>query len=476
MSFSQLLSIIRARIRVAAAVLFAIAGLTVVVSLLLPKQYTASASVVIDNKPDPVSAMAYGGLVSPAFMATQIDIIQSDRVSQRVARNLKLAENPQVREQWMDSTGGEGTIETWLSELFQRNMDVKPSRESNVLTITYKAADPKFAAALANAFVQAYLETTLELRTDPASRFNSFFDTRVRDARAVLEAAQQKLSAFQQEKGLIATDERLDVEMARLNELSTQLVTIEAVATESASRQAQSGGDNAYKLPEVLNNSLIAGLKVDLARQEAQLQQLSARYGDNHPQVVELKASMAETRNRLEIETRRVTGGVGLSNSINKQREKQLRSELASQRAKILQLKSVRDEGAVLQRDVDNARQAYDLLQGRFNQTNLERQTTQSNINVLTEASLPTKPSSPRMVLNTILGLFFGLLLGIGTVLLLEFKDRRIRGQEDVAATLELTLIGVLPRPGSKRGLKREGLALMQQRILGQLPAPSKGA
>ena len=476
MSFSQLIGIIRARWKIALAVLVAVAGLTIVVSMLLPKQYSASASVIVDNKPDPVSAIAYGGMVSPAFIATQIDIVQSDRVAQRVARNLKLADNPQVREQWMEATGGEGSIETWLSETFQRNMDVKPSRESNVLTISYKAADPRFAAALANAFVQAYLETSLELRTDPASRFNTFFDTRVRDARAVFEAAQQKLSAFQQEKGLIATEERLDVEMARLNELSTQLVMLEAVSAESASRQAQSGGDNAYKLPDVLNNNLIASLKGEQARQEAQLQQLTSRLGENHPQVVELKAAMAETRNRLEIETRRVTGGVGVSAAINKQRERQIRADLAAQRAKVLQLKSVRDEGAVLQRDVENARQAYDLLQGRYNQTNLERQTTQSNVNVLTEASLPTKPSSPRVVLNAILGVFFGLLLGVGLVLLLEFRDRRIRGVEDVAATLELPLLGVLPKPGSKRTQSRQGLSLMHQRIVGHLPAPAKGA
>lgn len=476
MSFSQLIGIIRARLWVAAAVLFVVAGLTIVVSLLLPKQYSASASVIVDNKPDPVSAMAYGGMVSPAFIATQIDIVQSERVAQRVARNLKLAENPQVREQWMEATGGEGSIEVWLSELFQRNMDVKPSRESNVMTISYKAADPRFATALANAFVQAYLETALELRTDPASRFNTFFDTRVRDARTVFETAQQKLSAFQQLKGLIATDERLDVEMARLNELSSQLVMLEAVSAESASRQAQAGGDNAYKLPDVLNNNLVTSLKSEQARQESQLQQLTSRYGENHPQVIELKAAMAETRNRLEVETRRVTGGVGVSNTINKQRERQVRSELAAQRSKVLQLKTVRDEGAVLQRDVENARQAYDLLQARYNQTNLERQTTQSNINILTEATPPTKPSSPRVVLNSILGIFFGLLLGVGVVLLLEFRDRRIRGVDDVAATLDLPLLGVLPKPGSKRGRGPNGLSLMHQRIVGQLPAPAKGA
>lgn len=477
MSLGQLIGIIRARWWVSLLVLLVVAGLTIGVSFLLPKQYTASASVVIDPKPDPVAGMVYGGMVSPAIMATQMDIVQSERVAQRVARNLKLAENPQVRAQWVDETKGEGSIESWLSESFQRNMTVTPSRESNVMTIAYRAPDPRFAAALANAFVQAYIDTVLDLRTDPAKRFNTFFDTRLQEARDAMTAAQQRLSAFQREKGLIATEERLDIETARLNELSSQLVAIEAVTAESASRQYQSAGEGAYKMPEVLNNGLIASLKAEQSRQEARLQELTSRLGDNHPQVIELRASIAEGRKRLELETRRVTGGVGVSNSINAQRERQVRAELAAQRAKVLQLKSVRDESAVLIRDIENAQRAYDGVQARLNQSNLESQTTQSNINLLTEASVPTKPSSPRIVLNGVLGTFFGLLLGIGLVLMLELLDRRVRGVEDVAEALELPLIGVLPKPGGK-GSKHSGMpSLMHQRIVGQLAGPAgKGA
>ncbi|MEO5732619.1 MAG: Wzz/FepE/Etk N-terminal domain-containing protein, partial [Rubrivivax sp.] len=126
MTFGQFLSILRARWWVALTVFLVVVLGTLVVSLLLPKQYKAIASVVVDFKPDPVSAVLYGGAPSPGFMATQVDIIQSDRVAQRVVRNLRLAESPQIRQQWQDEGKGEGTIETWLASLFQRNMDVVP--------------------------------------------------------------------------------------------------------------------------------------------------------------------------------------------------------------------------------------------------------------------------------------------------------------------------------------------------------------
>ncbi|MEY3251086.1 MAG: hypothetical protein RL227_59, partial [Pseudomonadota bacterium] len=86
MTFGQFLSILRARWWLALAILLVTVLLTAVVSLSLTKQYKATASVVVDFKPDPVSAVLYGGGGSPAQMATQVDIIKSDRVAERVVR------------------------------------------------------------------------------------------------------------------------------------------------------------------------------------------------------------------------------------------------------------------------------------------------------------------------------------------------------------------------------------------------------
>ena len=328
MNLGQAIAILKARWWVAVLVLLLTVAITLAVALNLPKYYTATSAMVVDSKPDPVSAMMYGGMASQLFMATQVDVIQSDRVAARVVRNLKLAENSQVRAQWLEATKGQGSIEAWLAETFQKNMSVKPSPQSSVLNLSYKSVDPRFASALANAFVQAYLETSLELRVDPAKQYSNFFDTRAKDARETLERAQAKLSAFQKTNGIIANDERLDVENARLSELSSQLVQLQALSSESGSRQAQANSGAGDKLQEVLNNPVVAGLKADLSRYEAKLQELSARLGDNHPQVVEAKANIAELRNKVDAETRRVTGGVGVTNTINRQRTGEVRGSL----------------------------------------------------------------------------------------------------------------------------------------------------
>ncbi|MFN3861665.1 MAG: chain length determinant protein EpsF [Roseateles sp.] len=470
MTFRQFLSILLARKWLFAAVLLGVLVPAVLLSFLLPKRYTAVASVVVDVKPDPLSAIAYQSLMTPGVIATQIDILQSDRVARRVVRMLKLTEVPEIREQWRDEQKGQGDIESWLVERLQKDLDVKPGRESSVINVMYQAPDPRFAAALANAFVQAYLETAVELRVDPAKQYSSFFDQRAKEAREALEKAQAKLSAFQNEHGLVMTDERLDIENQRLNELSSQLVLLQSLSAEASSRLNQANAGSGDKLQEVSSHPVVAALRADLSRAEARLQEISARLGDKNPQVVELQANIAELRQRLDAEVKRLTAGVTVTSNISRQREAQLRAELEAQRAKVLKLKQVRDEGAVIARDIENAQRNYDNIVQRQSVTSIESQATSSNASLLTSASPPIEASFPKIPLNIALGIFVGSLLGIGVVMAAELRDRRVREAEDVRELLGLPLIGVLPGPKSKRSTALEGA--LRQRLLGNSSSP----
>lgn len=476
MGFGQFLSILRARWAVLATVLALTVGTTVIVSLLLPKQYSATAAVVVDAKPDPIAGIAYP-VTTLAYMSTQVDIIKSDRVAQKVISNLKLADDPLVRKQWLKATEGQGAIESWLVGALQKPLDVTPSRESNVIGVTYTADNPEFAASLANAFVQAYLDTAVELRVDPAKRYSTLFTTRSKELRENLERAQAKLNDFQRERGVIVSDERLDGENARLNELSTQLVMLQALSAESTSRSAQAGGTAADKLQEVLNNPVIASLKNDLSRAEARLQELNTRLGDNHPMVVEARAGVRDTRARLDSETRRVTGGVSVNNTINRQREAEVRAALEAQRARVLKLKEVRDEGMVLLRDVESAQRAFDEVTTRLNLSSLESQASQTNVYPLSQAVPPSKATSPKVLLNAAVAIFIGGLLALGAVLLLESMDRRVRVLADVSETIGLPVLGVLPKSGQTRMVQgRTRMPVLANRSLPRLPSQERTA
>jgi polysaccharide biosynthesis transport protein len=475
MSFSQFISILRARWRSALAVFLAMVILAVVGSLLLPKKYSATAAIVVDVRtPDPVAGIAAMNLAIPNYMATQVDIIGSNRVARRVVKNLKLTDNPQLKAQWEEATEGRGDFETWMADRLQLNLLVKPSRESNVINVGYRSPDAKFSAVLANAFVKAYVDINRDLRTDPAKANNSFFDERARQMRTELEAAQERMSAYQREKGLTANDERLDVETARLNELSTQLVALQAVSAESRGREGQARG-GAGQMSEVLNNPVVGGLKSDLSRQEAKLQELNSRLGSAHPQVMELKASIADTQRKLDAEIKRVSSSLGINATVNRSREGEVKAALEAQRARVLKLKSERNELSVQQRDVDNAQRAYDAVLSRATQTALESQSQLTNVSVLSPAEEPLKPSSPLILVNTVLAIFLGALMGMGLALMRELMDRRVRSAADVVRGLDLPVIGVMPPP-NRRALFGNHRRALPQRLLGRLPGATPSA
>jgi chain length determinant protein EpsF len=479
MTLGQFLTIIRARWGVALLILALTVGLAVGVSLLLPKKYTAVATVVVDqSRPDPVSGNAFNGNPTPAFMATQVDVLKSDRVAQNVIRKLGLANDPAVRQAWQEESGGEGNFDAWLVDRIQLSLDVKPSRDSNVISVSFKDPDPVRAASVANLFVQAYLDVNLELRVDPAKQYSSFFDSRARELRANLEKAQARLSAYQREKGVvIASDGQMDVETARLNELSSQLVALQAVAAESGSRQMQAQAGAADRLQEVVNNPTLSALRAEITRAEAKLQELGSRLGENHPQVIETKASISSLRGRLDAETRRVTGTFGVSNSINRQREAEIRTALEVQRARVLRMRTAREEGAVLVRDVDAAQRSYEAVMARLNQTTLESQTTQSNSYPLAQAVAPFAPSSPNVLRNVVVSIVIGSVLAIAAVILLEYVDRRVRTDDEVSEVLGLPLLGVLPKPGGKGRFIGPRVPLVTSSgFLRRLPAPGREA
>jgi len=204
MTLQHFLLILRARWKVALLTFLLTVVTATVVSLLLPKQYTATTAVVVDVKsPDQVTGLMLQGMMAPGYMATQVDIINSDRVAQAVVKVLGMDKSPAIQQQWQEETKGNGQLVDWLATLLQKKLDVKPSRESNLININYTGNDPNFAAAVANAFAQTYIDVNLDLRVAPARQFAAFFEEQTKAARNKLEAAQQALSDYQQKTALL---------------------------------------------------------------------------------------------------------------------------------------------------------------------------------------------------------------------------------------------------------------------------------
>lgn len=460
MTLQQFLLILRARYKVALFTLLVTVAVTLAVSLILPKQYTANSAVVVDVKsPDPVSGMMLAGMIAPGYMATQIDIINSDRVSQRVVKLLRMDESAAIKQQWQNETQGKGQLINWLAELLQKKLDVKPARESNVINISYSGTDPDFTAAVANAFAQAYLDVNLDLKLAPARQYATFFEEQTKQMRDKLEKAQKALSTYQQNNGIVSADDRLDYETAKLNETSSQLTGIQGQTTDSQSKR---GNTKADTVAEVMQSPVIQSLKADIARLDAKLQESNVNLGKNHPQTQRTEAELSTLKAQLETETRKITSSIDTTYQVSKQREQQLQGALATQKSRVLVLNKQRDEINVLRHDIDTAQRSYEALSQRASQTNVESQNNQTNIAVLNAASPPVEPSRPRILLNVLVAIFLGVLLGMGLALMLELANRRVRSGDDLAQALDLPVLGSIASAGGmlKRASSSKRIAM----------------
>ncbi|NHZ61745.1 chain length determinant protein EpsF [Massilia genomosp. 1] len=452
MNLSQFLLILYARKYIILATLLVTVTLTLMVSLSMPKTYQSTASVLLNYKGvDPLTGIAMPSQLLPGYMATQIDIISSKNVAGRVVDQLKMAENPTVVEQFKKATGGRGTVRDWLADLLLHKLDVVPSRESSVVEINFKGADPQFVASVANAFAEEYQKLSIELKVEPMKKAAAYFNEQTKMLRGNVEAAQSRLSKYQQDNGIVSVDNRLDVESNRLNDLSAQLVAAQGQAMEANSRQGMAQGARGADSPDVASNPLVQNLKVQLAGAESRLAEAGQRLGVNHPQYLSIKAEVDKINANLSSQQRSASSSVGNNAAILQQREGAVRAALAAQKAKVLELNRSRDELGVLVKDVESAQRAFDATSQRFSQTRIEGASEQSDIAVLNPATAPLGASGPRVMLNTMLSAFLGVMLGLGFALLTEMIDRRVRSETDMAEVLQMPVLGVIDWAASKR-------------------------
>jgi uncharacterized protein involved in exopolysaccharide biosynthesis len=192
----------------------------------------------------------------------------------------------------------------------------------------------------------------------------------------------------------------------------------------------------------VLQSPVVQALKADLAQAEAKQPDIAARLGKNHPDYQAALAEIANLRQRIARESANIAASLGNTTQVNVRRESDVRQALEAQKNKVLELKHAHDQAAVLQSDVTSAQRDLDAVSARFAQSSLESQTSQTNVVQLTTATPPLMASSPKLLLNLLIGFFLGGVFGVGAALFLEALHPRVRLDEDLLNLLGVPILG----------------------------------
>ncbi|HEX5767707.1 MAG TPA: chain length determinant protein EpsF [Burkholderiales bacterium] len=470
----QILPALQARWRSALIVWVGIVVAVAALTLAMPARYEATAALVIEmNAADPMrkgEVFRPSGSVS-SYLATQVDVIKSEAVALAALRRLELHKDPSLQERWREETQGRGDFESWLATGLLNGLAVTPSRESNLVTVSFTSQDPQFAAAIVNAFVQSYMDTTLQMRAGPARQFSTFFQERATSLRQRLDEAKARLTAYEQKHGLIVSDapNEHDVDNARLTELTSQLVKLQDEATDAANRRRQAAA-GADRMREVRSDPEVMDLTKELAARESELAKLKSQFGDRHPAVLEVQQAITQLRASLSTARQRAAATFDVPVTSNEARIAEVRKAIEQQRAVVMQRRSQRNAAAGLLRDVENAQKAYDAVLQRASETALEAQnTTQPDVSVVKAPTPPAKASSIYLLINVFVAGFLAPLFAVLYAVFREARDRRVRTIGDVTGLLQQPLLLMLPdgeRQTGRRSLEAQRRLVSAQRRL----------
>ena len=477
---SQFLAALRARLPLFLITVGAIIAGATVLSLLLPKSYRATTSLVVDTREEQSLSEGLNVFVSPldraAYIRTQVDVIMSPKVARKVIDDLALAARPAMQEDFAETADGQGSIEDWLVEELLRDVDVETS-PSSVIRVRFDAENPEDAALIANGFAQAYIDTTLELRVGPTRQAAAWFDEQLKTLRADLEAAYAKMTDYQQRHGIVSVSEGLDEEYSRLTSLSDQLIEAQRRSVELGSQQALSRrnadlGSPLDHLPEVQASTHIQELNAKLLEEEAELEMLGSQYGPSHPTYRRQVAEVRSIRDQIDAGMQRVLATTENARLESEQQTETIETALTAQRERLLNLKESRDELTVLMRNVDTAQSAYDTALQRFVVSQVESRASQANVALLSAAVAPRKAHRPNLLLNVTAAVIIGTMLGLALVLVREISDRRVRLPAELVAEVNVPVLGELEAwtPEHKLQLTGpidDGTSYSQRRVTG---------
>ena len=450
MNLTQFLQALRARRKAFFVTLVAVIATAIGVTLVIPKKYEATATLLMDARDEQVLSPSR---ISPrehlGYIATQVDLIQSGRVAAQVAKNLKLADKPGMREAWQQETGGAIAIEDWIAQNLLEKLKADVTA-SNVVTIKFASSDPQFASTVANGFAKAYLDTVLEMRTQPSRDAAAWLENQLKVMRTDLAQAQQKLTSYQRAKGITFADERTDLATTRLAELSTAYAAARGTNHDAQIRYKQAQEVLASGTPdamsEIMTSPAIVSVRTELARAEAAFQTASADLGPNHPVYQRTEGEVKALREKLGAEMKKVVTALGTAAQQAKQREEDLAKQIAAQNNHIQMLKDARAELAAMGRDVENAQRAHDTVLARLMTSKIESTAKSTNVAMLTPAVEPINPAHPKVGLISSLSVLVGLLFAAAVVYILEITDRRVRSRADLEARLAVPSIGRLSK------------------------------
>jgi polysaccharide biosynthesis transport protein len=480
---------------------------------LMTPTYTATTTLLLERRTPQV--LAFQEVLTEAaesnrppteydFYKTQYEVLKSRTLAARIIQEQHLDTSPIVTgkgaekgmvartwgraQEWLMGLGSmkafaptlpqpEGAdlsaVKTELIDAYLGMLEVQPTRQTQLVKIAFHTPDPQLSARLANAHAEAYIRRGIELRTRANEEAQSFLKDKLQELKARVEKSEGDLNRYRRDKGIVSLAEKENIVVERLTDLNRKLTEAEAerIALEGQVRMIRTGSYDA--LPAVINNTLIQTLTAQAARLETEYAHLATIFRPSHPRLGEVQAQVNETKRHLRRETQRAMAGIESAYRATEATEQLLRAKMEQQKVATLRLKDASVDYAILAREVDTNRQLYDSTLQRMKEMGVAAELRASNVSVIDKAEVPRRPSNPKVKQTILLGMFLGLVGGVGVACLREYLDHTLKSAEEVERYLGLPNLAVIPDflTLSRRGQRLWTFPSVRRQLLGASPA-----
>jgi polysaccharide chain length determinant protein (PEP-CTERM system associated) len=495
LTFGDYTAILRRHRRLILTPIIGLPILAYVVALVLPKEYTSETVILIEQPAIPESYVATmdTGDLKQRLASIQEQILSRTRLAGVIEKlGLYPEERGKVSMDDLADRLGRKIIVTPVKPMLQVNNAQLPG-----FTLQAKAATPVLAQKLCAEVADMFLNSNLHLRQEQAQDTTAFLTKQLTDAKQKLDEQDAKLAAFKsQYMGSLPDNQQANLSI--LNGLNSQL----EAATQALNRAQQ---DKSFA-ESMLSQQIAAlssqggadpqSLQKELTDEQAQLAAMQTKYTDDHPDMIRLKASIADLQRKIADNAKAPQSAANSSPTLaENQGIAQLRAQVHQYDAAIQQARAqqsdlqrqialyqsriqlspnVEEQYKILTRDYTSAADFYnDLLKKRTESamlTDLHQQKNTDHFRILDPPNLPSGPSFPVRLYFALAGLGLGIALGLGLALLHEARDRTLRTEKDVELLLQVPTLVLIPSLDAKRNGQHDlpaGSATPEGSILG---------
>lgn len=467
----EIISIVRANLVIISIIIAAALALAVIATMLQTPRYTAETTLQINDQSAQIFGKQDDAMQDPVvaasdterFLQTQIDILKSRALSERVAQKLRLVGNAKfydamaVRQPDSDLTRAE--LEDMTITAIEDARGINLPRNTRLATVSFESTQPELAARVANAFASEFIQTNLQRRFDSSSYARDFISGQLSEARAKLEKSERDLNAYARQAGLIrdragssdgASQKRVgsSVTTTSLLELNSAANQAEAARIAAEGRWRLTSGSNPLNSPDVLANPAISTLLGDRARNMAELQKQRANHLEDYPAVQQLKAQVSVIDTQIQNVASSIRASVKQQYDAAVQVEQNLKQAVSQLKGSSLEEQDRLVQYRLLEREADTNRTVYEGLLQRYKELNAAAGISASNIAIIDPAIAPIRPSSPNLLRNLLVALAVGIGLAAAFTYLRTQLDDSVKVPEDVEGKLQMPLLGVIPLAG----------------------------